>query len=224
MVRLGFVGDCSQGDVTLYAKAIDAALAASDEVVLLGDVNSSDGSSYELVKARLGTNKLSVIPGNHDTQGPGDWARLGGLPKQWRVDRTEGVTLIGLDNSGDDIGAAGWAILDAYAAAPTTGALFVCVHKALSPLVLPDGTESTHIVSEQNWAQNGDAAKLRAWVKAHGATLCCGHYHGASVLLASYGSVILEGRGGSQSTTGPSCGWTSIMVQPEGWTAHQIAL
>ena len=225
-LRLGIVGDCSQGDAGLLAKALDAALNGSDAVVLVGDVNSADGQAgYDAVKARLGTGKLSVIPGNHDTQGPGDWNKLGGLPKQWRVDRTEGVTLIGLDNSCDAIGDAGWAILNDYAAHPTAGALFVAVHKSLSPLILPDGTESTHVVSEAGWASNADAAKLREWVGDHEATVCCGHYHGAAIMRDRYGDVILEGRGGSQGYAGaPVCGWTSVIVTPDGWNAHQIAL
>jgi hypothetical protein len=225
VLRLGIVGDCSQGDANLLARAIDAALAGSDQVVLVGDVNSSDNQSgYDVVKARLSSGKISVVPGNHDTQGPGDWSKLGALPKQW-IKMRGGATLIGLDNSCDAIGPDGWSILGSYDAQPQKpqGPIFVFVHKSLSPLVLPDGTESTHVVSEG--AANADADKLKAWIAAREATVCCGHYHGWALLRAPYGDVILEGRGGSQGYAGSKvCGWTQVIVQAEGWTAHPVSL
>jgi len=236
MVTLGLVGDCSQGDAMLLGKALDTALKLSDVVVQLGDVNSSDNhSGYTVVTGHrglwmagvpepAGSSKLLVIPGNHDTQGPGDWSKLGGLPKQW-IRQMYGVTLIGLDNSGDAIGDAGWDILTAFDAQPNRPAypIFVFVHKSLSRLILPDGTESSHVVAEG--APCPDADKLKAWVAAHNATVCCGHFHGSALMRTSYGTVVLEGRGGSPGYAGKAmCGWTQIFVQPDGWTAHPVDL
>ena len=229
MVTIGLVGDCSQGDATLLAKAVDAAMVSSDVVVVLGDVNSADGQAgYEVIKSRRASGKLHVIPGNHDTDGPGDWNRLaqpntyGPPPRQW-IKEVDGATLIGLDNSGDNIGDAGWLILNNYDAMAKPGPIFVFVHKSLSPLILPDGTESKHIVAEG--APCPDAEKLKAWIASHNATACCGHYHGSALMRTSYGTVVLEGRGGSPGYAGKAmCGWTQILVQPEGWTAHPVDL
>jgi hypothetical protein len=223
-MKLAIVGDCSQGDPALFAKALDAAFAAADVVVQVGDINSSDHTSYDVVKARLAAGKpLHLVPGNHDTQGPGSWdSYLPGLPKQWIVENY-GMTLIGLDNSNDNIGKDGWAILNNYDAAPKSDPVFVFVHKSLSTLLLPDGSESNHIVSEG--ASNPDADKLKKWVADHEATVCCGHFHGSAIMRAAYGDVILEGRGGAQGYHGsPVCGYTLICVQPEGWTAHPVDL
>lgn len=222
--RIGFVGDCSQNDETLLGRALDAALASSDVVVQVGDINSKPPGSngYEAVKARLGTGKLFPVPGNHDTGGPGDWGLLPNLPKQWRRDYPA-ATLIGLDNSTPTLDQANWDLLAAYGKNPPKAPLFVFMHMALSPLILPDGTESTHIMGEGSQVHDGE--RLKGWLTGLTAAVCCGHYHGASVMQASYATVILDGRGGSQGYFGkPVCGWTQILVQPEGWTAHQYDL
>jgi hypothetical protein len=77
---------------------------------------------------------------------------------------------------------------------------------------------------------NQDAQKLIAWMtdleeKGWPVTLSCGHYHGSSFVRTDYGSVILEGRGGSMGYHGsPVCGYTMIFVQEFGWTAHAVDL
>lgn len=216
MLRIAVVGDLSQNDASYLGKALDAALAAADVVVQVGDVNPG----YDEVKSRMGTGKLLVIPGNHDIQGPGNWdGSMPGQPKQWRKDFPE-ATLIGLDNSLDVFPQASWDLVNAYGAAPRNVPLFVFFHKALSPLVLPDGNESSHIMGEGS--PNADAQKLRAWLAGRAATIVCGHFHGNSLMQTSYGTVILEGRGGA---AGPqNLGYTLIFVQAEGWTAHPVTV
>lgn len=220
MLKIGVVGDVSQGDTGLFAKALDAALAASDVVVQVGDINPG----YDVLKARMGTGKLFPVPGNHDILGPGSWdASLPGLPKQWRKDFPEAV-LIGLDNSLNSFGP-GWDILSEYEKAPTQVPLFLFMHKALSPLVLPDGTESDHVMMGETTA-DAEAKKMMDWMSAHASpTVCCGHYHGSSSMRTSYGQVILEGRGGASGYHGTAvCGYTLIYVQSDGWTAHAVDL
>jgi hypothetical protein len=226
VLKIGIVGDCSQGDAGLFTKALDAAIAASDVVVVVGDINSSDHSSYDVLKARMGASpgKVFPIPGNHDIQGPGSWdTYLTGVPKTWRKDFPEAV-LLGLDNSSDNpsvLTADSWALINAYA--PDARFLFLFAHKALSALILLDGSESRHIMGEGS--TDDDAQKLMTWMRAHEAVICCGHYHGASYMQTSYGQVILEGRGGSQGYQGSAvCGYTLVYVQPEGWTLHAIDL
>jgi hypothetical protein len=137
MLKIGIVGDCSQGDPALLAKALDGALSVADVVVHVGDINSSDGvSGYNAVASRLGTGKLLAVPGNHDIMGPGNWdAHLTGVPKTWRKDFPE-ATLIGLDNSVEPAAFSpdSWTLLNAYQALPKP--LFLFAHKALSPLIL----------------------------------------------------------------------------------------
>ena len=227
MLKIGVVGDCSQGDPDLLAKALDAALAASDVVVQVGDIHSNDDhTSYDVMTARMASGKLLCVPGNHDYQSPGGTNFFAQNPKQWRKDYPE-ATLIGLDNAMDNFGP-GWDILNNYAASPRTVPLFLFMHKSLSTLVLPDGTESNHVMGEGSTSAEGD--KLKVWLTGREATVCVGHYHGAAMMMTPYGCVILEGRGGAGgygtawSPSGTVCGYTLILVQPEGWTAHQVSL
>jgi hypothetical protein len=88
---------------------------------------------------------------------------------------------------------------------------------------MPDGTESFHIMGEGSLSP--EAEKLKTWLAGREATICCGHYHGQSILQTSYGTVLLEGRGGAQGYAGhPVCGYTVVYIQPEGWTAHSVTL
>lgn len=214
MLKLAIVGDLSQNDPSRLAQALDAALAASDLVVQVGDINPG----YDVVKQRLGTGKLLCVPGNHDTVGPGNWdASLPGLPKQW-IKHVAGACLIGLDNSWDDLKQVGWDILNGYSPSDPKEQLFMFMHKPLSTIVFPDGTESNHIMGEG--APCPDAIKLQTWVAAHHATVCHGHYHGWTLMNTSYGTVIVEGRGGAA----PQIGYTLITLQAEGWSAHAVTL
>lgn len=223
MLRIGIVGDLSQRDPTNLARALDCAMAASDVVVQLGDINPG----YAELSARLASGKVLPVRGNHDNAGPGNWdASLPGVAKTWRKDYPEAV-LIGLDNSPENgtFTPESWATLDAYdKAGPDARHVFLFAHKALSPLVLTDGNESTHIMGEGG--PSADADKLKAWMRAHGnTTIACGHYHGSSVMRTSYGVVILEGRGGAQGYQGADVvGYTVVHVQPEGWTAHAFTI
>src|SRR6266404_477225 len=114
-----------------------------------------------------------AIKGNHDT----DWdTQLIGWPKQWRRDY-DGFRIVGLDNSQDTFCAADWDIINNLPDdnIPT----FIAVHKALSTIVLPDGSETTHVMGEGT--PNADAQKLQDWLEKRGdAFLLHGHYHGLS--------------------------------------------
>jgi hypothetical protein len=217
MLKLAVVGDLSQNDPSRLAQALDAAIGVADVVVQLGDINPG----YDVVKDRMkSSGKLLCIPGNHDTQGPGNWdASLPGTPKQWQK-TVNGVYLIGLDNTNDTVNQAGWDLLNTYVnSGPPTLPLFVFCHKPLSPIVLPDGTESTHIMGEGAFPC-ADAEKLKKFLEPLDATLCHGHYHGWTLMKPSYGTVILEGRGGAA----PQIGYTLFLIQPEGWVAHSVTL
>jgi hypothetical protein len=216
MMKLAIVGDLSQQNPVMLAAALDAAMQASDVVVLVGDVNPG----YDVVKARVPSGKLLVIPGNHDIQGPGNWdASLPGMPKQWRKDFPE-ATLIGLNNSVDVFDQEAWDLLDTYAANPRPVPLFLFFHKSLSPLILPDGTESKHIMGEGNPVP--DAQKLIGWLSGREATVACGHFHGQSVVQTNYATILLEGRGGA---AGPAnIGYTLLFIQQDGWTAHPVSV
>ncbi len=215
MLKMAVVGDLSQNDPSRLAQALDVALGAADLVVQVGDINPG----YDVIKQRLTTGKLLCIPGNHDTQGPGNWdASLPGLPKQWQK-TVQGVYLIGLDNTNDTINADGWKMLQDYVQVEPPPPLFVFCHKPLSPIVLPDGTESLHIMGEGS-LPNADAEKLKHFLEPLDATLCHGHYHGWTLMKPSYGTVILEGRGGAA----PQIGYTLFIIQPEGWVAHSVTL
>lgn len=211
MLRLAVVGDLSQNDPARLAQALDAALAASDIVVQVGDINPG----YDVVKQRLGTGKLFPVPGNHDILGPGNWdVSLPGLPKQW-IKTLDCVQLIGLNNSCDTFDQEAWNLLDTV---DTTKHLFLFCHKPLSKIVFPDGSESQHIMGEGSPCP--DAVKMQTWVAAHQATTCHGHYHGWTLMKTVYGTVIVDGRGGAA----PQIGYTLFNIQPEGWACHAVSL
>jgi hypothetical protein len=227
MLKMAVVGDCSQGDPALFTKALDGALGVADVVVLVGDINSSDHTSYDVVTARLAAGKqILSVPGNHDYDYPAGTTFFASHPKQWRKDFPEAV-LIGLDNGQDNFGP-GWDILTDYAKNPPGLPLFLFMHKALSPLILATGVESTHIMGEGGLSP--EAEKLKAWIRTQqdggwNVTSAHGHYHGSSFMQTSHGAVILEGRGGSQGYAGAAvCGYTLIYVQADGWTAHPVDL
>lgn len=212
MLRLAIVGDLSQNDPSRLAQALDAALAASDLVIQVGDINPG----YDVVKQRLGTGKLFPIPGNHDILGPGNWdVSLPGLPKQWSK-RVDCAQLFGLNNSCDTFDQEAWNLLNSYDGSAKH--VFLFCHKPLSPIVFPDGSESQHIMGEGSPCP--DAVKMQTWVAAHTAATCHGHYHGWTLMKTNYGTVIVEGRGGAA----PQIGYTLLNIQPEGWSAHSVTL
>lgn len=213
MLKLAVVGDLSQNDPARLAQALDAALAAADLVVIVGDINPG----YDVVKQRLASGKLLCVPGNHDILGPGNWdvSMPPGQPKQWA--KTVGPAhLIGLNNSCDTFDQEAWDLLNAYPGAPLH--LFVFCHKPLSTIVFPDGTESNHIMGEGSPCP--DAVKMQQWVATRNVTLYHGHYHGWTLMRTTYGTVIVDGRGGAA----PQIGYTLFNIQPEGWAAHSVTL
>jgi len=225
MLKIGVVGDLSQCDPANLAKALDAAMGMATVTVQVGDINPG----YDVLKARMTSGTLHPVPGNHDNPacGPGNWdVNLPGVPKQWRLDFPEAV-LIGLDNSVDALGP-GWDILNQFdvdaKADPSLlqRPLFVFTHKSPTPLVLPDGTESTHIMGEGSPCPEAD--KLRDWLKVHDATLVCGHYHGCSLQNTVHGPILLEGRGGASRADGQGNkpGYTLILANRDGWVAHAL--
>jgi hypothetical protein len=209
MLKIAIVGDLSFNDPKRLAIVLDAALGVADCVIQVGDLHPG----YDVVKYRLNTNKLLVVPGNHDTE----WERFLSLPRQW-IRRFPGVCLIGLDNSNDQIDQDGWSLLNGFAPINDKEQLFLFMHKPLSTIVFPDGTESNHIMGEGSSCP--DAVKLQQWATSHHATLCHGHYHGWTLMNTSYGTVIVDGRGGAAS----QLGYTLFSIQPEGWSAHAISL
>ena len=212
MLRLAIVGDLSQNDPSRLDQALDAAMAASDLVIQVGDINPG----YDVLKQRLGTGKILPVPGNHDILGPGSWdASLTGLPKQWSK-RVDCVQLIGLNNSCDTFDQEAWDLLNAYDGSAKH--VFIFCHKPLSPIVLADGSESQHIMGEGSPCP--DAVKMQNWVAAHNAATCHGHYHGWTLMKTNYGTVIVDGRGGAA----PQIGYTLLYIQPEGWAAHSVTL
>lgn len=202
-------------DSSRLATVLDAALANTDVVVQLGDI----AYAYDVIKARYGSGRLWPIPGNHDyTNGHWDQS-LADLPKQWMKSNAE-LVVVGLDNSFDTFNAEAWTLLESGAKQGSGKLpLFVAVHKALSPLILPDGTESQHIMGEG--ASCPDAVKLQDWLRAHPeSAVACGHYHGWALMQTSYATVILEGRGGAA----PQLGYTLINIDQNGWIAHPVTL
>jgi len=208
MYKLSIVGDLSFNDPNRLAQALDAALSNSDIVIQVGDLHPG----YDVVKSRLSSGKLLVVPGNHDTE----WDTRLELPRQWKKEIPGVTTLIGLDNSADIINQDGWDVLNSFT--PNGLALFLFMHKPLSTLVLPDGSESNHIMGEGSSCP--DAIKLQDWMLTHHASMACGHYHGYTIMDTRYATILLDGRGGAA----PQIGYTVVYIQSEGWTAHSVSL
>jgi hypothetical protein len=224
-MKVALVGDLSQQAPELLDKAITAAMANADVVVQLGDVNPG----YDVIRKWLPTGKLLVIPGNHDTQGPGNWdAELPGQPKQWSVSYPQPgsgtVRIIGLDNTRDVLDdEAHKLVVEACNASDRYDAMLVCMHKSLTTLMLPDGSESRHVMGEGGQIPNDSAQSMIELLRGERCVaICCGHYHGQSVMQTPYGTVLLEGRGGAPGT--PNLGYTLILTTCDGWTAHSVTL
>ncbi len=98
-------------------------------------------------------------------------------------------------------------------------ATFLFCHKPLSPIVLPDGTESLHIMGE-GALPCADAEKLKKFLEPMDVTICNGHYHGWTLMRPYYGTVVLDGRGGAA----PQIGYSLFYIQPEGWVCHPVTL
>jgi predicted phosphodiesterase len=214
-LQLALVGDLSNQPSDRLAKVLDAALAGNAElnpvvpgadlVVQLGDLSAA----YDAVRARLASGKLMVVKGNHDDR----FAELG-TPLNWRMEVRNLVTLIGVDNSTDVISPEGWALLEEPSKTPFT---FVFAHKSPMPLVLPDGSESRHIMGEGQSCP--DADRLVELLRTHADAMAVGHFHGWTLQFTPHGvPLICEGRGGAA----PSLGYSLINVLPEGWVMHSV--
>jgi predicted phosphodiesterase len=206
-MKIGVVGDLSGRDPARLEKALTAALAASDVVVQVGDLHPA----YELCRGFLkSTNRLLMVPGNHDV----DFDTIG-VKRQWKVTLGEGlVTLIGIDNSSDQLDDTARALL-AESGPSIFG--FVFAHKAPKPVILPNGQISNHVMAEG--APSPAADDLCAFLKVRADAMVCGHYHDWSVMQGAWGTpLILEGRGGAADMIG----WTAITVLPQGWSAQRV--
>lgn len=208
MIRIAVVGDLSLQDPARLEKAMAAAYKDGDMLVHTGDINPG----FDVIKKYAGMGKpVYAVRGNHDT----DWDAQLGWPKQWNHDNTE-CHMVGLDNSGDTFNAQDWA---AVANIPSDDKpILIFVHKPLSTIVLPDGSESSHIMGEG--APNPDAVKLQGLLKGKDVLCIHGHYHGFSLFRTNYADCLIEGRGGAA----PQIGYTLLLVTHEGWTLHPVTL
>ncbi len=217
MLRIAVVGDLSMQDPQRFDHALSEAFKNADIIVQVGDMHPA----YDVVKkytqweASTGK-KFFYIPGNHDL----DWdAKMPGAARQW-VHSESLVHMIGLDNGQDHYNDQTWQLL-ATADQPENANkfLFIFTHKPLTTIVLPDGTESQHIMGEGGG--QSDSKRLQDWLRKHeNALLVCGHYHGWTFQHTNYCDVLVEGRGGAA----PQLGYTMIFVQPEGWVFHPVNL
>jgi hypothetical protein len=191
ILKLGVVGDLSLQDPQRLWRCLGAALAACDIVVQVGDCHPG----YDQMKNAAGQASVTkqgfhAIPGNHDI----DWdSKLAGWARTWRVtydfpDKSAPAChLIGLDNSSDRFDPATRSVLSSV---PVDGRpLLIFVHKPLSTIVLPDGSESGHIMGEGQVYAPGEADRMSLieWVQGQQAhrevLLVHGHYHGWTLQL-----------------------------------------
>jgi len=171
---------------------------------------------YDVIKERVKTGKLLVVPGNHDSGFDGL-----GLPRDWTKtitsDKKE-VRLVGIDNSQDSISAQAWRYLEDMAKQTDQPVYrFVFAHKAPSDLILPNGSISTHVMGEGRI--NKDAQRLVALLQPLDATMCVGHLHAFAYCHPWWGDLICEGRGGANVT---ELAYSLIVVQSEGWVLHSV--
>ena len=207
--KIALVGDLSGGDPTRLTTVLDQALVAADIVIQLGDLEPA----YKQVQSRWLTSghKFYPVPGNHDT----DYDTIG-CPRTWRRVTDDGlVTLNGLDNSSGRLASGSQALFDTPKDSPFE---FTFAHMPPCTLVLPDGSVNGHNMAEAGGAD--DAAWLRDQLKQRADLMACGHYHGMTVQQASFGPVIVDGRGGAA----PDLAYTLITVTEDGWVLHSVGV
>jgi predicted phosphodiesterase len=207
MLKIGVVGDLSGGDPYRYGKVLHAAMTTADVVVQVGDLHPA----YDLSQEGFASGKVFLCRGNHDVSWKPEW------PLQWRKDFPE-ATLIGIDNSSDVISQAGWDILDGIYKDGHPKNVFVFAHKSPVPLVLPDGSISTHIMGEGS--ASPDANRLVKWLNMMQgtATIVCGHLHSWSLQKTQDFDLILDGRGGAA----PELAFSLILVSQDTWVMHSV--
>jgi len=220
MLRIAVVGDLSLQDPARLRKAMTAALLAKpDLLVHVGDIHPGYEVILDFSKGKV---PIYAVPGNHDTE----WDTKLGMPRQWVVPSPAGKSLaylIGLDNSKDTFNDYDWTSLP-YKQLDIPIILFV--HKPLSTILLPDGSESTHTMLENG--PNKDAERLKQWaVMTYGdptqrkeVLFVHGHYHGWTLMKTGYGDCLIEGRGGAA----PELGYSIITVREEGIAIHQATV
>jgi predicted phosphodiesterase len=210
MLKLAVVGDLSMQYPPDLARALDAALQAADIVVQVGDMHPA----YDVVKQRLSTGRLFTIPGNHDV-----FFETLGVQRHWRMDYP-GVHLLGIDNANDAFDPYVWNTL-LPSVEGLKGPLLIFAHKPLSTILLPDGTESSHIMGEG--AYNADAERMKTWLtKQDDVCWISGHYHAWTFQRTPYCDVLVEGRGGAAGSR--NVGYTLFLINTEGWVFHCITL
>lgn len=208
IMKIAVVGDLSMQEHSRLDRVLTAALAAADLVVQIGDIHSA----YGVVQKHLKSGRLFVIPGNHDDR----YDSLG-IPRQWLHPLAK-CTLVGLDNSNDHFNSETWAIL-AQVTPEMSRPLFVFAHKPISNVILSDGSENHHVMSESGTpASKADAIRLQGWLrKQKNCMLISGHYHGWSCAMTDFAFCIIEGRGGAA----PDLGYTTIVVTSDGMSFHK---
>ncbi len=207
MIRLSIVGDLSLQDPARLEKVMAAAYPSADIVCQVGDMCPG----YSIVKKYAAMGKpLYAVAGNHDTE----WDTQLGWPRQWSHDTPE-CHLIGLDNHADSFNDKDWATV---ANVPNDGKpLLLFVHKPLSTIILPDGSESSHIMGEG--AVNADAVKLQSILAARGNVICIhGHWHGNTIFTTKYALCLVEGRGGAA----PNLGFSTVFIRDDGIAFHSV--
>lgn len=207
MIKISVVGDLSLQDPSRLEQAMAAAYSSCDILVQVGDMHPG----YSVVKKYAGMGKpVYAVPGNHDT----DWDNQLGWPRQWNHDVQE-CHLVGLDNHADSFNGQDWSAL---ASINDDKPILLFVHKPLSTIVLPDGSESSHIMGEG--AVNQDAIKLCGLITGKDILCVHGHYHGWTYMKTKYADCLVEGRGGAA----PQIGYTLITISPNGIVLHSITL
>lgn len=207
--KIAVVGDLSGGDPTRLSTVLDQALIAADVVIQLGDLEPA----YKQVQSRWLTSghKFFPVPGNHDA----DYDSIG-CPRVWRHQSDDGlVTLNGLDNSSGRLANGSQAL---YAIPKSTPFEFTFAHMPPVNLVLPDGSPNTHNMAEAGGAD--DAAWLCSQLENRSDAMACGHYHGMTYQQASFGPLIVDGRGGAA----PELAYTLITVTEAGWVLHSVGV
>lgn len=207
--KIALVGDLSFGDPARLAKVLDAALLSADLVIQLGDLHPA----YPQVTSRWLTSghKLFPVPGNHDA----DYDSIG-CPRTWRQQSADGlVTLVGLDNSSGSLTADSKAL---FTQPKATLFEFTIAHMPPVDMVLPDGNVNGHNMTEAGGS--ADAAWLTGQLKDRADMMACGHYHGWTFQQASFGPLIVDGRGGAA----PDLAYTLVTVTEDGWVLHSVGV
>jgi hypothetical protein len=224
MLRLGIIGDLSLQPPDRLQRAMAAAFGYSDIIIQVGDMHPGY-SVLRTYKAMEGGQKyVLAVPGNHDTNWDQElgWARNWYRAFQFPDGTGMACHIVGLDNSADVFDPTVWSMLGSVP--KDTTPLLMILHKPLSTVVLPDGSETNHIMGEGN-LPNADAERLKHLLESRENVLYIhGHYHAFALMKCWYGDALIEGRGGAAGTGTGELGWTQILLTKEGLTLHRVDL